>query len=99
VLTYTGTGLLPTLVVLVYSKSGALPTLVAPFFTGSGIFGNIRLHMSGLKYIFVNFSCACPESELYQCFGCISGLHLNLTDLMENSGEVLKEFDLSQMCT
>ena len=24
---------------------------------------------------------------------------MNLTDLMENSGEVLKEFDLSQMCT
>ena len=39
-LTYSGIGLLPTLVVPVYSTSGALPTFGYPVFTGSGTFAN-----------------------------------------------------------
>ena len=38
------------------------------------------------------------KSVLQQRFGCWSGLHLNLTELVEILGEILKEFDLSQMC-
>ena len=37
------------------------------------------------------------KSALHQRFGCWSGLHLNLTEFMEILGEILKEFDLSQM--
>ena len=39
----------------------------------------------------------CLSGLLHQCFGCSSGLHLNLTKLVEILGEILKEFDLSQM--
>ena len=59
--TYTGTGLSPTSVVLIHSKSRASQTLVAPIFTGSENFWKLEMHMSGLQYIFVNFTCACPD--------------------------------------
>jgi len=53
--------LLPTSVVLILLKSRASQTSVVPIFTGSGKVWKLQMHMSGLQYIFVNFTCAGPD--------------------------------------
>ena len=98
VLTYNGTGLSPTSVVLINSKSGASQTLVAPIFTGSGNFGNFRCTCLGFNtFLSTSLVLALIKSALHHHFGCWSGLHWSLTEFAEILGKNLKEFDLSQI--